>query len=300
MKTYRLTALAVLAVLFVGCGKDGDGRLRIYAEKMNNGGDKVWLDPSNVDSTSSWVIGEHIDLNGTPYAIADDGDGCYLNTGTIDLPPTLYAIYPASVTSGGNYVTVTNNSSSASTVLIRKLAVNFRDSNSVAGHDIILPMAASATRGEGKLLFNHLTGAMRFTLSDTSSANDYVVGSVKVVVYGDGAVPTSHSANNVTTSWEVQGPVMPSGEIGHIGGDQAVGYACEMNFALMTGGSVGKAIPTGGSIRFVLPVTVTPVKRLVVTGYSIDGAQLFVRSKDLVNALPVAVNNLYNIPAIEI
>lgn len=299
MKTYRLTALAVLAVLFVGCGKDGDGRLRIYAEKMNNGA-KVWVDPANVSSSASWVTGEHIDLNGTPYPIADDGDGYYLNTGTIDLPSNLYAIYPASVTSGGNYVTVTNNSSSASTIVIRKLAVNFRDNNSVAGHDIILPMAASATRGEGRLMFNHLTGAMRFTLSDTSTANDYVVGSVKVVVYGDGAIPNALSANNVTTSWEVQGPVMPSGEIGHIDGNQAVGYACEMNFALMTGGSVGKAIPTGGSISFVLPVTVTPVKRLVVTGYSTDGAQLFVRSKDLDNALPVAVNYLYNIPAIEI
>ena len=309
MKTHSITSslavIAVAAVLFAGCGKGGDGRLRIYAGNMNSGS-KVWVNPSSTASASSsasWVRGEYINLNGSPYQIDVDDDSYYLNVGDASLPTDLYAIYPATVTTGGNDITVTNNGASAGTVTIRSLAVNFRDNNSVAGHDIVFPMAASARAGEGKLMFDHLTGALHLTLTDTSRARDYTVGSVKVVVYGDGAVPSPLTARNVTTSWEVQGPVLPNGEIGHIDGNQPMGYASEMHFSLLTGGEPGKAIPHGvrtepASISFVVPVTVTPVKKLVVTGYGTDGSQLFVRIKELTTALTIQANSMYTIPEI--
>ena len=68
MKTYRLTTLALLALLPIACSKEGDGRLRLYAEDMHNDdGAKVWVDPTYVSNSASWVSGEQINLNGAPF-----------------------------------------------------------------------------------------------------------------------------------------------------------------------------------------------------------------------------------------
>lgn len=295
MKTYRLTTLALLALLPIACSKDGDGRLRIYAEEMyGSHNTKVWVDPANVSASASWVVGEQIDLNGTSYPIADDGDGNYLDAEENALSESLYAIYPATVNTDGNYITVTNNGASASTVVISSLSVNFRD----GGHDIVFPMATGQTdKSSGKLLFKHLTGGMKLTLVNTT-ANDCTVKSVKVVVYGDGAAPTPITAHNVTTRWATQGPVLPGGEIGANDGNQTVGYASEMHFALKDNGADGKTITSGSSINFVVPVTITPIKRLVVTGYGTNGVQLFVKDKILPSAQTIQANHMYNIPEI--
>lgn len=295
MKTYRLTTLALLALLPIACSKDSGGRLRIYAEEMyGSHNTKVWVDPSDVSASASWVVGEQIDLNGAPYPIANDGDGNYLVAEENALSESLYAIYPATVNTDGNNVTVTNNSASASTVVIKSLSVNFRD----GGHDITFPMATGQTdKSSGKLLFKHLTGGMKLTLANTTG-DDCTVGSVKVVVYGDGAAPTPITAHNVTTRWAMQGPVLPGGEIGANNGNQSVGYASEMHFALKDNGADGKTITSGSSISFVVPVTITPIKRLVVTGYGTDGAQLFVKDKILPSEQTIQANHMYNIPVI--
>ena len=52
MKTYRLTTFALLALLPIACSKEGDGRLRLYAEDMHSDdGAKVWVDPTHVSTT---------------------------------------------------------------------------------------------------------------------------------------------------------------------------------------------------------------------------------------------------------
>ena len=284
------------AALVTGCGKDNN-RIRIVAEDMHGNGAKIWLNPTpdQTSSSATWVPGERIDLNGSNYSIVEQSSSYYLNIGDAEVAENLYAIYPASGSTNGNDISVTNNGASASTVVIRELAVNFRD----GGHDIVFPMAATGTKSAGKLLFNHLTGGLRLTLTDTSSANDYTVGSVTVVVYGDEAAPTPLTVHNVTTSWAVQGPVLPNGEIGEITGDVPVGYASQMHFTLLTGGVAGKAIPHDGGITFCVPVTVTPVKKLVITGYSTTGAQLFTREKELNPAITIQANYMYNIPEIK-
>lgn len=294
MKTNKILAAALLALLAAGCGKDS-GRLRIYAETMTSGhAAKVWVNPANPGESATWVENELIDLNGNAYPIADD-DGYYINTGEAVLPDNLYAIYPATTTTGGNDITVTNNGASESTVLIRRLTANYRD----GGHDIIFPMATGrVANGSEQLLFKHLTGGMKLTLTDTSSANDYTIGAVKIIVYGDEATPGAMTVHNVTTRWEQQGPVLPSGEIGAIEDDQSVIFASEMHFALQTNGVAGKALGHNGSISLCVPVTLTPVKRLVVTGYDTYGAQLFVRSKELSPALDIEANTMYTIPTI--
>lgn len=294
--------MALLALLPIACSKEGDGRLRLYAEDMHSDdGAKVWVNPTDVSTSASWVTGEQINLNGAPYSIASDGQNHYLNideTAFSSLPDDLYAIYPASVNKDGNDITVTNNGTSTSTIIINSLAVNFRNNNATSGHDIIFPMATGHTdKTNGKLLFKHLTGGLKLTLANTT-ANDCTVGSVKVVVYGDNAAPTPITAHNVTTRWAVQGPVLPGGEIGANNGNQTVGYASEMHFALKDNSTNGKTITSGSSISFVVPITVSQIKRLVVTGYSTDGKQLFVKDKNLPSTQTIQANYMYSTPTI--
>ena len=82
----------ILALLAAGCGKEGaDGRLRLVASPMTAApaGAKVLMDPAALDA-AEWVAGETIDLCGTPYTIASDGDGGFcVSTGSTALPATL-------------------------------------------------------------------------------------------------------------------------------------------------------------------------------------------------------------------
>lgn len=56
---------------------------------------------------ASWVAGERINLNGTPYPVAYDYDeeAYYLNTGSDDIPSSLLAVYPSDTDAEGNDVT---------------------------------------------------------------------------------------------------------------------------------------------------------------------------------------------------
>lgn len=296
MKTNKIIMIVAVAAMFAACGKDKPSvtRLRIFSEDMATPSTKQWVNPSQLNSSSTWISGELIDLCGTSFGIAAD-DGFYLNVGNVDLPDDLYAIYPASTTAGGNDISVVNNGSGASTMVIRSLALNFHG----AGHDVVFPMATGlAAKRDGKLLFKHLTGGFKLTLTDTSATRDYTVGSLKVVVYGDGSAPAPASAYGVTARWAMQGPVLPSGEVGSIVGNQYVGSASEMHFTLKTDGVAGKSIPSGGSIVLCVPVTVSSVKKLVVTAYSVEGTQLFVRTKELPTAQTIQPNHIYPVPQV--
>lgn len=298
MKTVKIINISLLvSVLFLACGKEPQdpGRLQLMVENMHHCNAKVSVNPSNVSGSASWITGESIDLNGAAYGIAYD-DGYYLNIGNADLPNELYAIYPASVNAGGNDITVINNGASASTIVIRSLAVNFHD----GVHDVVFPMATGAVdRNGGKLLFKHVTGGFKLTLADTSSLKDYTVGSLRVVAYGNEAAPAPVSYNGtVTTSWAVQGPVLPGGEVGQITGNPSVAYASEMHFTLKDNGVAGKAIPNNGSISFYVPVTVASLKTLEVTGYDTKGTQLFVRTKAFDTEQTIQPNHIYPVPEV--
>ncbi len=286
--------LAVTALLFTACGKDNtDGRLRLFSENMMFIGAKVLVNPAN-PSGASWVAGERINLNGTAYPVAYD-EGFYLNTGTDDIPASLLAVYPSDTNANGNDVTVSNDGATG-TVTIRNLSVDYRD----GGHRILFPMAAANNLSERRLLFNHLTAGMRLTLTDTCTANDYTVGSVKIVTYGDNSTAAALPAvNGVSCRWEVQGPSVPGGEVGGEVGDMAMAYSSEMHFSLRDNGAAGKAIATGSSISLCVPVTVNRIKTIVVTGYDTDGRQLFSRTKTLGTELNVEANTMYTIPEIK-
>lgn len=289
MKTNKIIALAAgLAMMAGSCTKDGCTSIRLLSEPMT-GGAKVLVDPAHVNN-AQWVAGEQINLNGTARTISHRDGNFYLD---LDAPINgdLLAVYPASVDANGNSVTF-----SANTVTINSLNVDFV----AGGHRIIFPMAAQAAAGSESLKFDHLTGGLKLTLSDTASDVNYTLGSLRIVTYGDGATAAPiDERHGITATWAVQGPALPGGEVGETDGDVSMRYASQMYFTFSTDGNTGKAIDDNGSISFCVPVTVSSVKTLEVTGYSPSGAQLFSRKKTLDNALTVQYNYMYTIPEIK-
>ena len=290
----------VLALLFVGCTKEEEnaGRINIFSEGMNANGSKVFI-PSNNDGTpnangATWVAGESVNLNGTPRTITSDSDGRF-SLPVAPLSEMMYAVYPATMASGGNDITVENHGASGATITIKRLAVDFRD----GGHRIIFPMAAKADANSGSLLFNHLTGALRLTLANSSNSG-IVVDHLKVVVQDNAAASPVDRGDGVshTVRWAVQGPTMPGGDVG-ISGDLEVSYSSEMYFNMQTSGNAGVTVPANGSISFCVPVTVNHVKRISITGYDANGVQLFSKVKEL-NSFEIEVNYMYNIPSFNI
>ena len=280
-------------MLASGCSKDKADRINLFAEQMG-GGSKVWVDPASPNG-ATWVAGEQIDLNGSAYDINSNSDGSFsLNVAPLDV--AMYAVYPATTASGGDTITVTNNGASGSTITLKSLAVNFRD----GGHRIVFPMAANASAESGSLRFDHLTGGLRLTLANTSGEG-IAVDHVKVVVQGTSAAgAVERGGVSHTVAWAMQGPTMPSGEVGGISGDQEVSYSSEMHFRMQTSGAAGVTVPASGNISFCMPVTVSTVKMLSITGYNASGQQLFTKVKSLGTPLAIAVNNMYNIPSFNI
>ncbi len=295
MKKHRLIGLAALLALATGCGKDNAtaDRISIFANSMG-GGAKVWMNPANVNG-ATWVAGEGINLNGTPYAITANGNGSF----SLEVEPlaeAMYAVYPATMASGGNDITVENHGASGATITIKRLAVDFRD----GGHRIVFPMAEKADANATSLYFDHLTAGLRLTLAN-SSEDDIAVDHLKVVVQGTAAAPAvTIDGVDYTVAWAVQGPTTPSGDVGGIVGDREVTYSSEMNFQMQTSGTAGVTVPADSNIQFCVPATVGNVKRLSITGYDAAGQQLFTKSKDLDTPLDLAVNHMYNIPSFNI
>ena len=274
--------ICLLAILATGCKKDNN-RIRIFAESM--GGSKVFIDTTTVNS-ATWVDGETINLNGTTCTIAVDDDGYYINS-TAPLSGTKYAVYPATVNTYGNHIVV-SNSGTACTITLHSLDVNFHDN----GHDIVFPMAAKAGANSNRLMFQHLTGGIKLTLSARTECSIY---SVKVITYGTGAAPnvTLNDAT-YTVRWDSQGPNLPAGNVGGIAGDRDVKYASKMVLS-MNGGN-GVIVSTGTT--FFVPVTINNIRRITVIGYDSNGNELFSKTQAIDPTIEIERNKLYTIPTI--
>lgn len=314
MRTKQYIGFMLLAALATsGCESEtaGDDILKIYSEKMTREGEaKVLITPGDNDG-DEWVVGEEINLNGIAYPIGYNNDNPanpFFHIVTPEgyvAPNDLYAIYPATVASGGNDIEVVNNGNEASTVLLKRLAITFRADN--GSHEVCFPMAAHCGAGaDSRLLFRHLTGGLLLTLRNTSSTS-VTLGSVKVALTSNNeVVPIVYRGNglNVSTQWSASGMALPSGEIGSIEGNIDVSKTSEMHFSLMTndGGSVaeGATIAAGAEIAFCVPVTVSSLNRITVAGYTTDGVQHFVKSKSLASSMAIERNKVYSVPTIVI
>lgn len=285
MKTTKIISIALLlTTLAVGCEREGR-YVRIFAESM--GGSKVFVNPTDVNG-ATWNTGEAVNLNGVPYTIASGANGFYLD-GVAPLTETMYAVYPATTTTGGNNIVVNNANGSGTTITLNSLAVNFHD----GGHDIIFPMAATATGGSTQLMFRHLTGGLMLTLQ---AQTPVTVATVKVTTYGTAAIaPVTIDGVSHTVRWAVESPTLPSGEVGGIDGDRDVKYASEMLLNMQSGGSQGVSVTASG-ITFCVPVTISDVRRITVIGYASDGTELFSKTKPITPVDTIHRNTLYTVP----
>ena len=286
-----------LAALAAGCSKDYDDnaygdRILLFAETVGNNNSKVAFDPATIPSGAEWIAGEPIWLNGNVYNIAFEENACYLKDG-LDVPVeplgvAMKAIY-LGASYGGNDVTV-----SSTEIILNNLVVKFRNDDK---QEMAFPMVANAESGANKLYFNHLTGGMKITISKTEgSAN---VASLKMVAQST-TDEQNMSYGGVTARWAVQGPSVPTGNVGSNPDDVDVKYISEMNFSFMSGSNNYVTVSTT-PVSFCVPVTITPIKRLVLTGYASDGTEVFHVSKEFTSPVsPVTVdrNRMYTVPDI--
>lgn len=295
MKTSKIfTIAALLALVATGCTKEKNNTFRLFSKPMTESGAKVQVTLSPF--ASSWVGGETINLNNESCTIS--GNGTEATITSSDAPSTpIYAIYPNTMSNGGNDIAVVYGANGTSTMTLKQLAVDYIDNNHSA-HKVVFPMAAMATTNNGKLLFDHLTGGLRITIQNNANT-PCTLATVRIVTTGANATavtPQTH-ANGVTVSWERQGLIIPSGPIG-ISGDRSLVYASEMHFAMKTAGSPNVIISGNSSITFCVPVTVRSMTGFSVTGYDPDGAEVFTRKKDI-NA-SITFNQMVNVPTISI
>ena len=298
-------AIAALAILATACGKDNeggnDGRIKIFAENMSSGnnGAKVLMDPTNLDG-SQWVLGERVNLNGTAYFIAKDGsDNFYLSTGDDVLSgDNLYAIYPASVEKvNGDHIIVSNNNTDAGSVVIHSLTVNF----AADGQKVYFPMAATAAKDAGTMIFQHLTGGMKLTLKNEKGS---ALNVAKLVVTVTNASEEGAIYKDLKPEW-VGGmlPALPEDEIGHISGDPGAEFVSTMTIYLRdeVNDHAYKQMGSGAELVFCMPMLAKSVKYLRITGYDDSGNQIFTTpQKEIENPFDVARNIMYTIPTINI
>lgn len=295
--------IAALTMLAVGCGKDnnmvGDGRLRLFSESMNgDNGAKIIIDPSQINA-AKWVVGELIDLNGTAYPIEHDERGFFLNTGEDALPATLYAVYPSTMTEGGNDISVTNFADgSACAVVIHSLAVHFGDAGA-DGDTVVFPMAAMSTGNN--LRFRHLTGGLRLTI-ENSTGNTLQVA--RLVVRASNSSAGAAIYQNLLPpqdTWVTSlMPGLPGGEVGETSGDLGAEFVSDMTLYLYDQNNAYKSIDNNGSITFCIPMLAKGVKYLQITGYGANNTQLFSKETVLETAKDIERNKMYNIPVITI
>lgn len=298
MKKTKILTIALLLATLAGCGKDNDGRIRVFADKMSNGNSKVLINPDQISDGAQWVAGEdQILLNNIPYEVQENGNGYYIQTNDESIiSGPIVAFYPGTGF-GGNDIDIVDD-----TIKLNRLVVEFTDD----GQKIAFPMVATAQASDEQhaeeLHFRHLTGGLRINLHNEGNA-EVNLASVKIVAKSNTyAPPLSYPDDNVTNEetytakWAVHGPSVPTGSIGGNGDEVDVNYTSEMNFDFKS--SVYNYVTVNGDLSFCIPVTISYVDKLVVTGYDVNGNVLFNKVKDLPH-VQVVRNHMYDTPVIK-
>jgi hypothetical protein len=290
MKTNKFIAIMLLGVLATACSKDGNNRLTLLAEGFTNGNSKVLInDPNHPDGGATWITDETIKLNGNVYSIALDGEDYRLkdNNGQFvgSQSGDMTALYPGS-SFGGNDVTVDDD-----TIILNRLVVNMKNDGK---QEIAFPMVAKAAADETDLYFYHLSGGIQVTLHANTAVD---IASLKIVAQSTTEV-NNIAYNGVTARWAVQGPSMPTGNVGQNGDVVDVRYISEMNFDLKRG--TNNYVTVNGDLVFCVPITIASMKKLVFTGYDVNGAQLFHVTKTFDSDVEVVRNKMYTVPIINV
>lgn len=290
-KTRIFIMTFLVAALAVGCTKEKSGRFYIFAENFQNGQTgKVAFDPANINTTTEWVVGEYVSVDGTNWIIRqDEGDDYYLNVdpGVSYNPDGVTAIYPSYY--HDNYDVSINGT----TMTIDSLTIKFRNDGK---QEMAFPMVAKGSGAKPNLEFKHITGGLKLTLKTTAGTMD--VHTLKVVAKSNTAAENL-TVNDITAKWAVQGPSVPSGSVGGSDEDRDVKYSSEMNFKLQDGDNAYFTIGTSGK-TFCVPITISKVDKITVIGYDADGFEVFRKTSTLGSTAPVEANKMYVIPNIVI
>ena len=286
----------LLGVLATACSKDDNNRLTLLAEGFTNGNSKVLInDPNHPDGGATWITGEKIKLNGTVYYIGQDDKSEYRLKNSLEdaeyvepLNEQMTALYPGS-SFGGNDVTV-----NSSEIVLNRLVVKM---NSDGTQEMAFPMVAKADAGADDLFFYHLSGGIQVWLHANTAVD---IASLKIVAQNTEAVDNLDNLgyDGVTARWAVQGPSMPTGNIGDNGPEVNVKYISEMNFDLKSG--TNNYVTVDDELVFCVPITIASMNKLVITGYDVNGAQLFHVSKDFDDEVVVVRNKMYTVPPINV
>ncbi len=298
MKTrYSILIICLLALFATGCKKDST-RIRIFVRNMTTSDSKILMTPSDINS-ATWVAGESIllyiydedsgeEIAGSYPISGSVDDGFYIDVDLLPTQSVTSAFYPAS-SFGGNDIDVSDAG-----IVLKRLTINFHSNYTM--HDVAFPMMAfSDEENNNRLFFDHVTAGLKLTLTLDANSDPVNLASVKIVARNNSSV--SNMSPGVC-SWAVQGPTVPSGNIGIIG-DQEVSCSSEMNFDFTTEGDPGATVTSSG-LSFCIPITIEYLKALTVVGYSAEGAELFRKTKSLTTPIQLECNTMYVLPTIEI
>ncbi len=221
------------------------------------------------------------------------------NTGTFTSGYSSHNGYDPATIFTSDFPLVINNNTDAGSVVIHSLTVNF----AAGGQKVYFPMAATAAKNAGTMIFRHLTGGLKLTLKNKKTSGLNVAKLVVTVtnVSNEGAI-----YKDLKPEW-VGGmlPALPEEEIGNISGDPGAEFVSTMTLYLRDEVNAYKQLAakdsSGDELVFCMPMLAKSVRYLRITGYDDSGNQIFTTPQKVIeNPFDVARNIMYTIPTINI
>lgn len=146
------TLLIALATLFAACQKDNDPQQWVEVTTESYSGAKVVVD----GVAATWADGDRLRVNGATATVRRIDGHAYIEATAVSTTGVNRALYPASLSDaalGADAATIS-------------LPAQYRYRTDASGHQLLeIPMAARSEGGK-PLHFQHLTGALVFTISN--------------------------------------------------------------------------------------------------------------------------------------
>lgn len=316
MKTNKFIAVVLLAALATGCSKDdsvaepnAQNVIKIHASAMGgNGGTKLSLDPGANGGYPNyfdikWVADEPIMFKGTSTDVVlpinwDPIEEVYF-IAQEPFTESVRSLYPGE-SFDGNEVDV-----NADGIVMHSMHIKFVEGDR---QTMAFPMVAVADANVDDFTYNYLCGGVRLTLDNQSGA-DMNVASLRIVAQSTTDVVNlgtnargDDDGSDIVARWATEGPWVPFNTVGNNGDEVDVKYSSVMYFTLSEeGGDNFKTIVAGDNpVQFCVPITISSMNKLNITGYDEEGRQLFQVHKNFANDVQVVRGKMYDLPVIEI